>query len=524
MGVCGSTAIRANNEPKRRTDQHILSMIRGSQTSAETIGHARMVRHMDLWDEYSTHREVLGIGLNGPVYKIFSKRDPSLCYALKEVKVSRPKSPASGPSRSILVGMVLNELQVCLQLDHFHIARVYEVYESATSVFLVMELCSGGELYGRLRANDRFNEIETIYLTTQIIKAINYMHALDFVHGDLKLENFLFASAGVGIFKTPLKLIDFGFSHLGSDNRPRRIICGSPQYMAPEKFHRGSPETTKSDMWSIGVITFMLLTGKAPFAGQTIDEMKHYFDGASSIQLPVKKALERYQVSADGVDFVLRLLERNPESRFSARDALNHRWLASMEIRRMHSRITVESDMRGCLNVLVEFSKLGALRRACLGLFAMYGPPLTTLLTAPAVFDAIDTNNDGFIQLSELGDAFRNNGILVTPGAVFQAIDLVGDGRINFSEFMAATDVYETIRKIGNGTLPGPYVAIIESIFRKLDVDKSGTISQQNLLALFGKRGYKGTRTTELIKEGDIVGDGVISLDEFFSLIKYGGR
>lgn len=488
-----------------------------------------MVRHIDLWDEYTTGPaatpEVLGVGLNGPVIKIYSKRDPSMSYALKEIRIVAPQVDSTGPSTSALVGFVLNELQVCLRLDHANIARVFEVYESPTSVFLVMELCAGGELYGKLRSVGRFNEIETIFLISQMIKAVSYMHTLDIVHGDLKLENFIFAKDGAGgsVFKTPLKLIDFGFSHLGSERRPKKMLCGSPQYMAPEKFSRSALETTKSDMWSIGVITFMLLTGKAPFAASTLEGIGEYYRGATNIQGPVRKALEKYGISSDGIDFVLKLVEKDIDARLSARDALNHRWLAGMEVRRTHSRLNVVADMRKCLELLIDFAQLGALRRACIGLVAMYGPPLVTVSTIPAVFDAIDHNNDGFIQLEELESVLEQMGLDASRGPIiFENVDLVGDGRINFSEFIAATDVFVTIRSQPN-SLPSSYIAIIESIFRKLDVDNSGTISDENLFSLFGRKGYKGTRTTDLIKEGDFAGDGVISLDEFFNLVKYGG-
>ena len=513
MGQCLAAPAEINKDAKR-----ILSLVRHGGSS---LGNARMVSHIDLWEEFTlggSEKIVLGEGLNGPVLKIFSKKDPNLCFALKEIRTVNAQN-TGGPSNSVLVGLVLNELEVVLQLDHFHIARVYEVYESSASVFLITELCRGGELYTKLEQVKRFNEIETTFIVSQILKAVNYMHNLDIIHGDLKLENFLFSNKlepGSSIFKSPLKLIDFGFSHLGSSARRANLLCGSPQYMAPEK---GEGETTKSDMWSVGVITFMLLTGKAPFkAAKSIEEMQRIFSANSSkISMGFRAGLEKFSISLDAIDFVARLVEFDPEKRMSARDALSHRWLAGMELRRTHSRLSVVSDLKQCIELLVEFSELGPLRRASIGLISMYGPPLMTLRSAPAVFDAIDTNNDGFIQFDELESVLAKS----TAETVFNAVDLVGDGRINFSEFIAATDVYLTI-KITTEKLPASYEAIIESVFRKLDVDNSGFISESNLLALFGRKGYKGTRTRDLIKEGDFVGDGVISLNEFFSLIHNG--
>jgi calcium-dependent protein kinase len=515
MGNCVSGKSSVSGSDTKR----ILSMVRHVRPESQALGNARMISHIDLWDEYSfgTEKQVLGEGLNGPVVKIFSRRDPSLCYALKEIRTTT--SSTTGPSSSALVGLVLNELEVILQLDHYHVARVFEVYESATSIFLVTELCSGGELYGRLHQVKRFNEIEAIFLISQILKAINYIHSLDIVHGDLKLENFLFSTKD-SVLRSPIKLIDFGFSHLGSN--ASSLLCGSPQYMAPEKLLSRS-ETTKSDMWSIGVIAFMLLTGKSPFKTvKNMDQMRNYFTSESSpnITIQLRKSLETYfSISSDGADFIWKLLDINPDNRMSARAALSHKWLAGMEFRRTHSRLTVVDDLKICAELLKEFSSIGPLRRAAIGLISMYGPPLLTLKTAPALFDAIDTNNDGFIQLNELEVLFNNPN---TAQDIFNAVDLVGDGRINFTEFIASTDVYLTIKQQERGDLPVAYEAIIESIFRKLDIDNSGFISENNLLCLFGNRGYKGAKSRDLIREGDFVGDGVISLDEFFTLISRG--
>jgi len=516
MGQCVSTNSR------RKDQKRILSLVRHM-----SLSNARMVSHIDLWEEYTTgeSREVLGVGLNGAVVKIFSKRFSGLSYALKEIKTR--STSKSGPSESVLVGLVLNELEVCLQLDHLHIARVFEVYESTESVFLVTELCTGGELYAKLKSVSRFNEIETVFLVSQILKAVNYMHNLGIVHGDLKLENFIFYSplANGSIFKSTLKLIDFGFSHLGPHavRRPDGLICGSPQYMAPEKFLPRCSETTKADMWSVGIITFMCLTGKAPFPGSTMKEMHRYFEGSWSLKSGIRRNLDKFNISEDGIDFITKLLDRDVEGRMSAKDALAHRWMAGMELRRTNSRIKVVSELKKICELLIEFSKIGPLRRACFGLISMYGPPLLSLDSAPQFFDAVDTNNDGFIQLSELEELFAHNGYSTEEARkAFATTDMVGDGRINFSEFIAATDVFSTVKETASDGLPAAYRAITESVFSRLDVDNSGFISEDNLLDLFGRKGYQGARNAELIKEGDFVGNGKISLEEFVQLVHEG--
>lgn len=493
-------------------DKSILSLVRGIRPSDQSLGNARVVRHIRLWDEYECRSpaEILGTGMNGPVKKIYSRRDPQLVYALKEIQTV---ASAKGPSESTVQGLVLNELLVCLEIDHPNIARVFEVYETETSVFLVTELCSGGELYSKLKSVNRFNEIETSFLAAQILKAVNYMHTLDIVHGDLKLENFLFSESSV--FRSTLKLIDFGFSHLGA--KPfRNLICGSPQYMAPEKFLRR--ETTKSDMWSIGVIVFMLLTGKAPFPGKTIADLQKFFE-QQDVTAHVRSGLEKFNISQDGLDFVLRLLDVDESTRMSARDALQHRWVSGMTIKRTSSRYAIQEEVTKCMDLITRFSHMGPMRRAALGLIALHGPPLRTVVSAAGVFEFIDANCDGFIQLSELEAVLNSTRPGTDSASVFESLDLMGDGRVNFSEFIAATEVFVTV---ASSDVPLTYKAIIESVFRALDVDNSGYISEANLFALFGRTGYKGTDNADLIKEGDFRGDGRISVDEFFNLIQHG--
>ena len=484
-------------------DDSILSIIRGTRPSAQALGDARIMHHVKLWDEYyvASPPEVLGTGMNGPVLKIYSKRSPSVVYALKEIR--KPDSKSRDPRKT---AFLFNELLIYLEVDHCNIAKIFEVYESSTSVFLVTELCAGGELFGRLRDVRRFNEIEAALLAAQILRAVNYLNNLGIVHGDIKLENFLF-SKNSPIFANSLKLIDFGFSHHGA--QADGGICGSPLYIAPEVVDH--KESIKSDMWSVGVIVYMLLTGVAPFQGSNFSDIQVSVNSLNTDTLV--RDMEP-KVSEDGKDFICQCLQRDVEKRMTAKQALNHRWIASVTRGKTQ---TSTSNLEACLKWIVGFSKIGPLRRASIGLIAMHGPPVLTLPYCEAVFNSIDTHCDGYIQKSELADCFTKCEMAdVDIDTLFACIDVRGDGRVNFSEFFAATDVFASLSQ---PTPPPTYSALIDSVFRKLDVDNSGFISEQNLVSLFGRRGYQGSDAAELIDEGDFVGDGVISAGEFFTLV-----
>lgn len=480
----------------------VLQLVRGLRPREQSLGNARLVGHMNLWDEYERTGEILGSGLNGQVVRIVSKRNSSLEFALKE-----------------LVLNVKDELLVCLELDHANIARVFEVYESPGSVFLVVELCRGGELFNRLKQVGRFNEVEATYLIAQILRAVNYMHSLDIIHGDLKLENFLLSSSSpkeISVFKQVVKLIDFGFSHRHNKPNGKKYFRGSIQYMAPEKLFDGK-ESEKSDIWSVGVIAFMLITGQG-LVDSEIDTLKKELTSPEWSETRVVAVVKSLGASADAIDFLLSCLRIDPLQRCTAREALAHRWLRGMTVKRISSKLSLVTETEKILKLLVEFSKLGALKRASLGLIALVSStPLVLVPTAPAVFDLIDSNSDGFIQEYELIHIFEAYQIPI-PLDFFSSLDLSGDQRINYSEFLAATEVYSNVVSTA-GRLSPLYRAIISSVFRKLDCDNSGFISEKNLRSLFGQDGFMGRSNSQMLREGDFYGDGVISESEFFSLI-----
>jgi len=520
MGTCLSVSPRrASSIASCPQDDSFLAIVRGTAPGA--LSGARVMHHVTLWDEYSTAEppEVLGTGFNGPVLKVHSKRRPELAYALKEIR----KIPAPGGDvyslpthfevkriQRLHSSMLLNELLIYLAVDHANIGKIFEVYESPTSVFLVTELCAGGELYALLRRCGKLNEIEAAYVVSQILRAINYLHNLGIAHGDIKLENFVFLKPITNsVFNNPLKLIDFGFSRQ-SGEKPGGVY-GSPLYISPETAVGKS--SISSDVWSVGVITYMLLTDSAPFTGKSFKQVAADIE-SKNVEDLIDKILK---LSQDGKAFMRSCLRKDPTQRLSAKEALGHNWISSIAAR--HTR-TKDEDVIKCLELIIEFSRIGPLRRASLGLVSMHGPPSIAIPSSESIFNLIDSNSDGYIQSWELLAAltkYKEQAETDIEG-LFAGIDVRGDGRINFSEFLAATEV---LAVVSSQTIPLPpiYEALIESVFKKLDVDNSGVISEMNLLTLFGLRGYQGAGAADLIKEGDFAGDGVISLSEFFRLV-----
>ncbi|XP_013595736.1 PREDICTED: CDPK-related kinase 4-like [Brassica oleracea var. oleracea] len=202
---------------------------------------------------------------------------------------------------------------------HRHMVKFYGAYEDDNYVFVVMELCEGGELLDRILARGgRYPEVDAKRILVQILSATAFFHLQGVVHRDLKPENFLFTSRNEDAI---LKVIDFGLSDFIRYDQRLNDIVGSAFYVAPEVLHRSY--STEADMWSVGVISYILLCGSRPFHGRT----------ESAVFRCVIRANPNFQdmpwpsISHTGKDFVKRLLNKDHRKRMTAAQALAHPWL-----------------------------------------------------------------------------------------------------------------------------------------------------------------------------------------------------
>jgi calcium-dependent protein kinase len=199
---------------------------------------------------------VLGTGISG-VVRLATHEATGVKYAVKCLDLGLIGT-ADG------LKQIREEIHIMCQLDHPNIVRLEEVYEGNNEIFLVQELCSGGELFDRLddQPDCHFTEKQCVGLVKQMLSAVRYMHSNGIVHRDLKLENFLFSTASP---ESELKMIDFGLSKHFTRGQKNQEPVGTPYTVAPEVLRGNYDE--KVDVWAIGVITYLLLCGDAPFGG-----------------------------------------------------------------------------------------------------------------------------------------------------------------------------------------------------------------------------------------------------------------
>lgn len=261
--------------------------------------------------------QVLGYGVSGEVLKI-THRTNGHSYAVKVLDTTLIKTEAQ-------MEQLRDEIDIMCELDHPNVVSLEEVYETATKVCLVEELCSGGELFDRLeeQAHYRYPEEESVELVRQIATAVVYLHSKGIVHRDLKLENFLFESKEED---SQLKIIDFGLSKHFAFDEAQTDTVGTPYTVAPEVI-RGE-YTAKCDVWGIGVIAYMLLCGNPPFGGcggpETPMEIRANIL-AGQVVFGADPIWD--SVSEDAKDFIRSLLVTDQNIRPTSVECLNMPWL-----------------------------------------------------------------------------------------------------------------------------------------------------------------------------------------------------
>uniref|UniRef100_A0A8D0BMC4 Myosin light chain kinase 3 n=1 Tax=Salvator merianae TaxID=96440 RepID=A0A8D0BMC4_SALMN len=270
------------------------------------------IKQTELTACYSVcHHEVLGGGRFGEVHKCTEKLT-GLCLAAKIIKVKAAKEREE----------VKNEINIMNQLNHVNLIQLYDAFESKNNLTLIMEYVDGGELFDRI-TDESYNltELDAILFTKQICEGICYLHQQYILHLDLKPENILC----VNLTGNQIKIIDFGLARRYKPREKLKVNFGTPEFLAPEVVNYDFV-SFPTDMWSVGIIAYMLLSGLSPFLGETDTETMNYIVNCSWDF--DAEAFE--QVSEEAKDFVSRLLVKEKSGRTSAANCLKHEWLTDL--------------------------------------------------------------------------------------------------------------------------------------------------------------------------------------------------
>jgi len=444
-----------------------------------------------LEDDYDVQEQVLGSGYSGEV-RLATRRSESPSsqkrFAVKAFKLSAVAEDKRAQLES--------EVAVFLCMDHPHVTRLFDVYDSDDHLHLVMECMEGGELFDRVIELKTFSESNAADAVWQMLLALNYIHSHGIVHRDLKLENFLYESKE----SNHLKLIDFGFSKVWDPNIKMHMSCGTLSYVAPEVLSKSY--TSQCDLWSLGVVAFILLVGYMPFSGSEEKQTKDIQEGQFKMK-PDRWAL----VSPEAREFVTSLLQVNPEKRLTAQTALEHVWIE----KRLSSQKPVEVD-RSIMEALRSFGRNSKFRRCCMEMMA-WSLSNEERAKVRQYFISMDKDQNGTITLNELKDALVDKFQVPDDEAlqIFDAMDSNSDEEIHYSDFLAA--MVSTRIKMHD--------SLLATTFKRFDQNNTGYITKENLQNILGE---SAEDVDAFLAEVDVMKDGQkdgrISYQQFVSYLR----
>jgi len=408
---------------------------------------------------------------------------------------------------------LIKEISILKQLDHPNILKIFEFYNSRQNLFIVSEYLTGGELFKKIVEEKHFDEKVAAHIMKQLFSAVNFCHVNNIIHRDLKPENILIESyENTKKEYFTIRVIDFGTSEYNKKCMLKEKI-GSSYYIAPEVLNNKYNE--KCDLWSCGVIMYILLCGYSPFNGRTEEAILEKVKiGKFSMSDSIWE-----EVSNEAKDLVKKLLTKNIEKRLSAEQAINHEWFKKVE--KFEKRIS-KSNLEIVFNNLKNFRTEQKLQQAVLSFLVHNLIQKEEVVELRKVFLSFDENGDGRLTKTELEQALKNFMPLKDAKneseIMMKKIDLDSSGYIEYEEFITASaDKYKLLTEEN-----------LKYAFNVFDKDNNGKISYLELKSIFGKdyQDENDNLFKDMINKIDLNGDGEICFEEFkdmmYNLLKVG--
>ncbi|ONK74246.1 uncharacterized protein A4U43_C03F4290 [Asparagus officinalis] len=382
---------------------------------------------------------------------------------------------------------------------HPNVIEIIGAYEDAVAVHLVMELCAGGELFDRIIQRGHYSEKAAAGLARVIVGVVEACHSLGVMHRDLKPENFLFVNQSE---ESKLKTIDFGLSIFFKPGEIFTDVVGSPYYVAPEVLKKRYG--LEADVWSAGVIIYILLSGVPPFWDENeqgiFEQVLRGDLDFSSDPWP--------SISQSAKDLVKKMLVRDPKKRLTAHEVLCHPWI---QVDGVAPDKPLDSAV---LTRLKQFSAMNKLKKLALRVIAE-SLSEDEIAGLKEMFKMMDTDNSGQITYEELKAGLERAGANLKESeisALMEAADIDNSGTIDYGEFIAATMHLNKVEREDN----------LFAAFSFFDKDGSGYITLDELQKACEEFGIEDNRLEETIREIDQDNDGRIDYNEFVAMMHKG--
>lgn len=457
----------------------------------------------DIRKIYKFDQKILGSGHFGTVRLAVLFSNPSKKFAVKTIFKEKIKKD---------MHLLRRELEILKTLDHPNIVKFYEVYQDEKFFHLVMEYCSGGELLQRIVDQKQLKEQEVASIMRKIFSATIYLHERGICHRDLKPENFLFSHKGKG---AEIKIIDFGLSkqydvsltESQQSFQELKTVVGTALYVAPEVL-KGRYDY-RCDNWSLGVVTYVLLSGNPPFFATNNKEIfvkilkgKYYLTGP-----------EWKKVSKKAKDFLSKLICVDVNKRMTSEQALNHPFLNNIKVDE-HEEVIKVIDPK-IINMIKNFRGASMLKKEVMRV-VVNNLSENEIKNLREAFRLIDKDNSGMISVDELKkvlvDLGYDNSEEDFKGIIQTFNEETGEEEINYSEFVAAIldkKVYLNREKL-------------YTVFKHFDIDNSNFITIENLKEVMARSGRKVVNEVlqHWMSEINTKKDGKISFEEFYEMMR----
>jgi len=449
----------------------------------------------------------VGEGTFGTVRKAVHKQSGQL-HVVKSI-----------PKKLVPQAELWAEIEMMKQLDHPHIMRLYYTFEDALHVHIASELCAGGELFDAILGAEVLTESIASKLFKQCLNAVSYLHFNHICHRDLKPENFLLSKKG-DLREVKVKLIDFGTAKR-FDLAPMTTKVCTVCYVAPEVLKRNSdPYTEKIDVWSCGVMLYLMLSGTSPF----------YHENDREVLKLVKKGKYKFQpestwskISDRAQCLIRRMLCVKVPDRCAAVEALHDDWFEVTAATDCSEPVLIDMDMLHQMRTFVGHNKL---KKVALQVIARAIDD-DSMDQLRSIFLAADKDMSGSLTLNEMEAALKELNapecVSLEMQRILSQMDMDGSGDINWTEFLASTMKAQTYLQ----------EEVCRAAFHMLDRDGDGSISRSDIMSLVSDEdrrleaglGHLGSDQVDGIMESvDVDGDGTVTFEEFMHMMQVQDR